>query len=424
MLELRNIPIRRAAVGLTLAAALGAASGCSKHLGAPYIVPPLASVSLAPDTLVIVKGETDRFTVTARDSSGNPVVGFHGTWSTDDVTHLVLSVAANGLVTADGEGSAFVRFTSTDGVRDSAVVVVIPAVSGWFIQPSNANNANLNGVFFNADGRNGWAVGDGGRIVHTSDAGESWTAQISSTGFNLNGVWFTSATTGWAVGAGGTVINTTDGGAHWARLTNVGASENLMDVCFATDSMGWAVGANGAVVRTRNAGASWQLVHPTAFTLQSVSFPDTANGWAVGDNGVIVGTHNGGASWFVVQPSVTASPLKGVWRRSEALAWAVGASGATPRTQAGADSTEWRLRSTGASYQLEGVIFVTNLTGFAVGFNGVGSVLRSDDGGTNWTAQISFSQYRLNDVFFVDASRGWAVGDNGTIIHTGTGGQP
>jgi len=301
-------PFRRCVFVVALAAAL-AAWGCGKNPTSPPVIPPLAQLTLSPDTLTVSVGETGFFSVSALDSAGAPVTGFPATWSSSDSGGVIISLGRSGRVSALSEGTARV-FVESGGLRDSGVVVIVPPQRGWFTQASNANGANLNGVFFQPDGRTGWVVGNGGKILGTTDAGARWSVQTSGTGFNLNGVWFNRDREGWAVGANGTVLHTTDGGAHWGRV-NAGASENLMDVFFANDSMGWAVGSNGAILRTRNRGESWQKLHPTVVTLHGVAFADTTHGWAVGDYGTIVGTHNGGAGWFVVQPAVASQTHRG-----------------------------------------------------------------------------------------------------------------
>jgi hypothetical protein len=388
--------------------------------GAPNV--PVSAVTIAPPIDTVSVGGTAQFTATVYDTLGQPIAA-GVTWLSSDAK--IFTVSAGGRVRGVSEGTAEL-IAAVGGVRDSALVTVLPINGGWVRQTSSAT-ADLNGVFFQPDGRNGWAVGDGGTILHTSDAGTTWSRQSSGTAFTLNAVWFTSATEGWAVGANGTVLLTSNGGTSWTRFGNVGQSEELMDVQFATSDIGWAVGANGLVVRTIDHGQSWETFRvPTAFTLESVSFAGTLNGWAVGDGGVIAGTHDGGASWYVLSPSITIQSIKAVMRRSEGKAWAAGSQGVTPRTTAGPDSTEWDLLNAGASRQLEGVYFPTDLTGFAVGFDAGlgGTVLRTDDGGTTWNAQVSNASARLNDVFFVDPLRGWAVGQAGTIVHTGGGGLP
>src|SRR5207249_5193895 len=59
----------------------------------------------------------------------------------------------------------------------------------------------------------GFAVGSGGRILHTTDTGITWTDQTSGTSANLNDVSFVSdALTGIVAGEGGIILRTTNGG--------------------------------------------------------------------------------------------------------------------------------------------------------------------------------------------------------------------
>jgi len=396
-----------------------AAWGCGSKTVAPVPLPPLSSVTVSPDADTVRVGENVAFTAAAFDTLGAMVGGAGFKWVSLDTG--IFTVSSTGTVRGVSEGTALL-IASAGGMSDTAEVTVIPAVDGWYTQASNANLANLYGVFFQADGRDGWAVGEAGKILVTRNAGETWSAQVSRTGFTLYGVWFTSALEGWAVGVNGTVMHTLDGGTLWSRVDTF-TSETLMDVQFASRDTGWVVGGNGLVMHTFDRGVTWTKTYPTPWALHSVAFSGTTDGWAVGD-GVIVGTHDRGLSWFVVQPTLTSLSLRGIVRRSEVQSVAVGQQGTVAATVAGVDSTEWVLGSAGSAFQLEGVHFPTDMKGWAVGFSGTGTVLHSDDWGASWTTQISNTQFRLNDVFFVDEQRGWAVGDQGTIIHTATGGTP
>ena len=64
------------------------------------------------------------------------------------------------------------------------------------------------------DATHGWAVGDGGLILHTVD-GSSWTPQAGGVTFDLTAVSAVGDQTAWVVGDGETILTTTDGGAHW-----------------------------------------------------------------------------------------------------------------------------------------------------------------------------------------------------------------
>jgi photosystem II stability/assembly factor-like uncharacterized protein len=380
---------------------------------------PISRVEVSPEADTVRVGSSVQFSAVAYDTLGNPTPA-PLQWRTGNPD--VFTVSSTGRVLGVAEGTAPL-FVSSGGQSDTASVTVYPD-TGWFEQPSGTT-AELRGVFFQPDGQNGWAVGAGGTVVRTSNAGASWVRQASNTGFTLNAVWFTTSTEGWAVGNSGTILRTTSGGTLWTRLGNVGQGDALHDVWFTTPDTGWVVGGGGLVLRTFDRGASWQSVRlPTSFALNSVSFAGTRDGWAVGGGGVIAGTHDRGVTWFLV-PSLTTQTLRAVWRRSEAAAFAAGTQGVAPRTVAGGDSTVWELRNAGANRQLEGIHHPTDLIGYVVGFDATlgGAVLRTDDAGLTWEAQASHTQSHLHDVFFVDELHGWAVGDAGTIIHTARGGR-
>jgi photosystem II stability/assembly factor-like uncharacterized protein len=398
-------------------AAMFTGCSCGTQTVAPPL-PPLSAVQVTPPLDTLVVGGQRQFSAVALDTNNVVVAGAAIDWSSS-VTG-VATISHTGLLTAVGEGVTQV-VASAGGKADTATVAVF-FQPGWYAQPSSTTNS-LWGVFFLPDGRNGWAVGDAGTIVHTTDAGASWSAQISSTSFSLRAVWFTSAQVGYAAGFGGTVMRTQNGGTNWSRINTLAASENFNDICFADAAHGWAVGSNGVIARTADGGTSWTKSFPTAQELQGVSFPDTTNGWAVGQGGVIAGTRDGGRSWYVVQPSVTSNALYSVWRRSDTEAWAGGAAGVNPVTVSTPDSLQWTLGSFGASNTIHGVMMGSSLIGYAVGTNGPGLILKTVDGASSWGPQTSNSAQALNDVWFVDPLRGWAVGTGGRIVHTAKGGE-
>jgi photosystem II stability/assembly factor-like uncharacterized protein len=69
--------------------------------------------------------------------------------------------------------------------------------------PPNTRSTLLN-VDFVSD-NNGWAVGRGGTILRTEDAGVTWVEQETGTKLNLYGLHFAKKV-GWAVGAGGVLL--------------------------------------------------------------------------------------------------------------------------------------------------------------------------------------------------------------------------
>jgi photosystem II stability/assembly factor-like uncharacterized protein len=381
--------------------------------------PPLSALVISPATDTLQGSETQQFTAQAYDTLGAPITAPLAWYSTNT---NIFTVNTGGLVTGRGEGSANL-VVSSGGRSDTAIVYVFPD-TGWILQP--AGGASLNGVFALADGRNGWAVGDGGRILRTVNAGASWGQEISNTGYNLNGVWFTTSE-GWAVGDQSTVLRRTSSG--WERMSGanpIGA--NLNDVVFVDADTGWVAGDMGTIARTFDGGLTWsKLVLPTSFNFNGIARSGARGGYAVGNGGTIAVTHDQGVTWYLVSTPTT-QPLTSVATLGANGAIAVGATGTVLRTAAaGPDSLVWQLLvpSAGANNQLEGVHAIGGSLVFAVGTNAAlgGTILRSDDGGDTWAAQSSRTSVRLNDVHFIDNQRGWAVGEGGVIVHTARGGN-
>jgi photosystem II stability/assembly factor-like uncharacterized protein len=60
----------------------------------------------------------------------------------------------------------------------------------------------------------GYAVGTNGQglILKTVDGATSWGPQIANSAQDLNDVWFVDPLRGWAVGTGGRIVHTSKGG--------------------------------------------------------------------------------------------------------------------------------------------------------------------------------------------------------------------
>lgn len=72
------------------------------------------------------------------------------------------------------------------------------------------------------------AVGWRGDIVYSDDQGKSWTQSAVPVSSDLVAVYFPSEKNGWAVGQDGVVLQTSDGGANWTKqLDGRGAAELL-----------------------------------------------------------------------------------------------------------------------------------------------------------------------------------------------------
>lgn len=405
--------------------------GCGVgHTTQPITVPPLSAVIIEGadhDTLAI--GARRLLVAVGVDSaSGDTLHGLPLSWATTDPS--VATVSSNGQVTGVSEGSAKI-IASGAGKADTVAFFVRPAARGWITVGNTQATEDLHGVFFLSSGRTGWAVGNGGVILKSSDAGATWSRQVPTT-FNLNAVAF-SGSTGFVVGANGTVLKSTNLGVTWSPVIQSATSQTLRDVAMIDALHVWIVGNAGVLIGTDDGGASWtKIVTGTTSALNSIAFSGT-DGWVVGDLATTLGTHDG-VSWYKVPAGEipVGVRLMGVSRRTQPAtigasgAVAVGVNGTVTRAATTSDSLAWALSNAGASYDLNAASFPIGQIVFAVGANtGVGAVVASSDGGMTWNVpQASPASTQLNDVMFVDALRGWAVGNSGRIRHTASGGQP
>ncbi len=136
-------------------------------------------------------------------------------------------------------------------------------------------SGSYNGIDF-VDNNTGWAVGDNGRIIHTTD-GQNWTEQQTNPAYILLDVFFLTPSEGWAVGSGGTILHTVNGGTTWtlegAGLTNA----ILREVHFTSSNNGYVVGNGKTIVKFGEiTSVENEEELPTEFSL-SQNFPNPFN---------------------------------------------------------------------------------------------------------------------------------------------------
>ena len=192
--------------------------------------------------------------------------------------------------------------------------------------------------------------------------GLTWTPQASGVGDTLRAVEFIDASSGWAVGDSGVVLSTSDGGNVW-RAGRAG-DDALFDVGF-VDEVGWAVGAHGTIFTTTDGGGIWSASPSgTPQHLYDLDSVDRDLVWAVGANGTVLHTTDGGQSW-ARQVSGTRERLLSVGFAGAKRGWAVGGGGTVIRTERG--GKPWRAEEVGTRHDLYKIHVVDETTAFAVG---------------------------------------------------------
>lgn len=148
-----------------------------------------------------------------------------------------------------------------------------------------------------------------------------WELKSSGTTERLNDVFFPSLSLGYAVGEAGTVLKSTDIGETWIML-EVPTSQNLEAAFFLTDAHGFVVG-NEIMLETVDGGENWtEIALPLTTHLMDVEFTSAAVGFCVGIDGVLLKTVDGGVNW-VVKDSDCSRHLVNIQFPSEMVGYAV-----------------------------------------------------------------------------------------------------
>ena len=288
----------------------------------------------------------------------------------------------------------------------AAPAAALAAYAPWVAQSSGTTQTLMSVTF--VDAGNGWAVGGGGTIRHTTSGGATWTRQASGTTQVLNGVAFVDETNGWAVGGGGVILHTVNGGARWTAQAS-GTTQTLYAVAFADADTGWAVGARGTVLRTTNGGGKW-TVRPsgTRWALYGVTC-SASTCWVVGNKGTVRRSTDGGATW-TAQAAGTKSALYAIAFTGDSSGWLAGGGGALSTTSNG--GATWTRQSTGGGQTLYALTRPDASRGWAAGASGA---IRTTANGSSWSIQASGTTQTLRGLA-ASGSRAWAVGAGGAIL--------
>ena len=131
-----------------------------------------------------------------------------------------------------------------------------------WVQKNTGTDTRFYGLSFTTKDT-GWAGGFNSsgesKILFTSTGGESWIVKyIDPIGQGVEDIFFTSAKEGWAMGLPGKIMHTTDVGNTWEFQNSNAGNIHLFSGYFINSTTGWIVGeaggANGKILKTTTGG--------------------------------------------------------------------------------------------------------------------------------------------------------------------------
>ncbi len=261
----------------------------------------------------------------------------------------------------------------------------------------------MQGLHF-IDTSKGFACGYFGKIIMTTDEGETWTEVQSNTTVTLYGINFINDQVGFAVGGegscggtgcepiGGVIVKTTDGGLTWNQIpVNMTERVELRAVYFISETVGFAIGG-ATILKTEDAGNTWQ---ETIFEqlnrfekMYSIDF-NNENGAIACGFGKLIFTNDSGKTWRVL----AFDDLEGYFSVSLTSLNEIYLLGQSNIAKSNDFGTTWNVLSNSPNGMLN-INFITPALGFAVGkgkwYNDTwggrndGSIYYTKDGGKTW----------------------------------------
>ncbi|MCW8803967.1 MAG: YCF48-related protein, partial [Ignavibacteriaceae bacterium] len=298
---------------------------------------------------------------------------------------------------------------------------------------------------------------------------QPWKKLQSPVNVILRYLCFVDSLNGWAAGETGTIIRTTDGGDSW-EVQNSTVQTFIMDIFFVDEYLGWALTLkdvfpfNSVILKTTNGGEEWSAEDfpDSSKLIRTIFFFDTLNGFVGGS--YIGYTSDGGNSWVesdIDSNMVSSFPVYKFNFLNRQFGYACGG-------RLDVAGVVWRTTNYGLNWTAQGIsadeifdIFVFDslhaitLSGDPEGFYNIAN-LKTIDAGVTWNYEelpffglsfnIDFRTYNegwsasgykflftsdrgetwgevetpdssiIYDLQFVDARNGYAVGQDGAIL--------
>lgn len=364
--------------------------------------------------------DSARFTASVRweylDAVGQTEVG-----SGVQDEHLLRPVYFDGTTFTDlpGRINTYGNFVTIDSLTEAqctpanylALKMHDTYTQKWFRQPLNFWQRWLDVKF--ADQFRGFAVGEHGTILRTSDGGTTWAS--GTIGFNqpFRRITMPSSDNMFVVGKYGALFQSADSGQSWERSV-LATTNDVHDIVFPTPQTGWIVGAGRLILKTTDGGVQWNpTLTASGDTLTAVVAFGDSMAIAFSYDGTIYRTTNGGQFWSTVGVPDTIR-----WNASassgDSLIWAVGDRGATYHSTNRGES--WLRSDIPVPINLAGLTILDASHVYVCGE--AGKIFYTTDGGVTWYDQYTADAHDLYAIAFVDSGHGFAVGNGGVVLET------
>jgi photosystem II stability/assembly factor-like uncharacterized protein len=280
------------------------------------------------------------------------------------------------------------------------------------------------------------AVGERGHIIYSDDEGETWVQGKVPVSVTLTAIDFGSGIHGWAVGHSGVVLHTSDAGATWSLQINgvramelaiesqekqiTAMEERIKEAPEAEkEDLEWALEDLYFTLENIQADMGVGPVNP----LLDVWFENENRGFAVGAYGMFLRTMDGGETWKDWAPRLDNRQnfhLNGISRITGGALVVVGEAGQIHVSVDGGETFERRESPyEGSLFGVIGTGRINEILAFGLR----GNVLFSQDLGKSWRRLPNSAGATLNDGVVVGDGRITLVGNGGAVLMSSNGAE-
>ncbi|MAT39137.1 MAG: hypothetical protein CL946_06000 [Ectothiorhodospiraceae bacterium] len=225
-------------------------------------------ISLSAQSPTVWRALGNRFLYVSRD--------FGNTWILDQQVEFE---GLNHLVWEDSLRGWSCKSGSLDRTTDGGATWEEQDVFGFGYFMDVESGAHLNDHIY--------ALSDGSVLVNASfDDGENWNVSLLDNAFengSVYGMSFANDRVGLVVGGGGRILRTTDGGQSWNITHGIGYLGTISDVHFTTPDLGFALTNSSSILLTTDGGERWiETIPNDDVTLQYASMYSQSSGYAYG----------------------------------------------------------------------------------------------------------------------------------------------
>ena len=291
------------------------------------------------------------------------------------------------------------------------------------MQQNSGTNENLYDIEFIND-QTGWAVGDAGVVIKTTNGGTNWVNVQNPSGQLSPNLWTVvpiDSSIIYVTSGQDFAMKTINGGMNWDVIHHCpNCNSSFIGAYFLNKDTGWFLGAY-KVFRTYNGGLTLDSFSTPWFDIYEIYFKDINTGIFTGD-GRVFKSIDRGETWFD-----TNIPVGGTFYMFRKLGisknnvWVVGSSSPVFRSTDFCET--WEIITPGQQIGGYTIDFVNDNTGY-IG-RSLNNLIKTTNGGYNWYQQQTDpnSLAFISSTAFANDTIGWYSCAVGRIYKTTTGGQ-